>query len=111
MVLEKLGKSLHSALQKITRSGHVNKKTVKSLVKDIQKGLLQADVNVQMVLDLTKRIEERALEEEVPSGVSRKKEQGTRPISAKREAKEVLDVVDSYEPKEIENLIVFVPQS
>ncbi|KXA97934.1 hypothetical protein AKJ39_02820 [candidate division MSBL1 archaeon SCGC-AAA259J03] len=35
----------------------------------------------------------------------------TKPISAKREAKEVLDVVDSYEPKEIENLIIFVPQS
>ncbi|KXB01123.1 signal recognition particle [candidate division MSBL1 archaeon SCGC-AAA259O05] len=72
MVLEKLGKSLHSALQKITRSGRVDEKTVKSLSKDIQKALLQADVNVQLVLDLTKRIEERALEEEVPSGVSRK---------------------------------------
>ncbi|KXB05508.1 hypothetical protein AKJ49_00615 [candidate division MSBL1 archaeon SCGC-AAA382A03] len=35
----------------------------------------------------------------------------TKPVSAKREAKEVLDVVDSYEPKEIENLIIFVPQS
>lgn len=35
----------------------------------------------------------------------------TKPISAKREAKEVLDVVDSYGPKEIEDLIVFVPQS
>lgn len=72
MVLEKLGKSLHKGLQKLTRSGHVDEEAVKELVKDIQKALLQADVNVQMVLDLTERIEERALEEEVPTGVSRK---------------------------------------
>ncbi len=72
MVLEKLGKSLHSGLQKITKSGHVDEKSVKSLVKDIQKALLEADVNVEMVLDLTNTIEERALEEEAPSGVSRK---------------------------------------
>lgn len=72
MVLEELGRSLHSALQKITKSGRVDEKAVKSLAKDIQKALLQADVNVQLVLDLTQRIEERALEEEAPSGVSRK---------------------------------------
>ncbi|KXA97483.1 signal recognition particle [candidate division MSBL1 archaeon SCGC-AAA259I09] len=72
MVLEKLGKSLHSGLQKLTRWGRVDKKTVQELVKDIQKALLQADVNVQMVLDLTERIKERALEEEPPAGVSRK---------------------------------------
>ncbi len=72
MVLEKLGKSLHSALQNITKSGAVDEKAVKSLTKDIQKALLQSDVNVQLVLDLTKKIEERALEEEVPAGVSRK---------------------------------------
>lgn len=74
MVLKKLGKSLHSALQKITKSSHVDEKAIKDLVKDIQKALLQSDVNVQLVLDLTKRIEERALEEEVPSGVSRKEQ-------------------------------------
>lgn len=72
MVLEQLGRSLNEGLQKLTRSGHVDKKTIKKLVKDIQKALLQADVNVQMVLDLTKAIEKRALEEDIPSGVSRK---------------------------------------
>lgn len=72
MVLEKLGRSLHSALRKITKAGRIDERAVKSLVKDIQRSLLQADVKVQLVLDLTKRIEERALEEEVPKGVSRK---------------------------------------
>lgn len=72
MVLEELGKSLHSALQKVTKKGHVNEKTIKDLVKDIQKALLQADVNVELVLDLTEKIEERALEEDIPAGVSQK---------------------------------------
>lgn len=72
MVLDKLGKSLHSGLQNLTKSGHVDEKIIKELVKDIQRALLQADVNVQMVLNLTNRIEERALEEETPSGVTRK---------------------------------------
>jgi len=72
MVLEELGKSLHSGLQKITKSGRINEKNVKKLCKDIQKALLQSDVNVQLVLNLTERIEERALKEEKPSGVSKK---------------------------------------
>lgn len=72
MVLEKLGESLHSGLQKLTKSGRIDEKTVKELTKDIQKALLQSDVNVQLVLDLTQTIEERALEEETPEGVSKK---------------------------------------
>ncbi|KXA99268.1 signal recognition particle, partial [candidate division MSBL1 archaeon SCGC-AAA261C02] len=72
MVLENLGRSLHSALKKITRSAHIDEEAIKSLAKDIQQALLQADVNVQLVMDLTKRIEKRALKEKVPSGVPRK---------------------------------------
>lgn len=72
MVLEELGRSLHSALQQVTKSGRIDEEAVKDLVKDIQKALLQSDVNVQLVLDLTDRIEERALEEEAPSGISKK---------------------------------------
>ncbi|MFB6216357.1 MAG: signal recognition particle receptor subunit alpha, partial [Candidatus Aenigmatarchaeota archaeon] len=72
MVLEKLGRSLNSALQDITKSGHIDEEDVKKLTKDIQKALLKSDVNVQLVLGLTDRIEERALDEEVPSGVSKR---------------------------------------
>ncbi len=72
MVLEELGKSLHSGLQKITKSGRIDEKAIKDLSKDIQKALLRADVNVEMVLDLTQKIEERALDEEPPTGISRK---------------------------------------
>jgi signal recognition particle subunit SRP54 len=72
MVLERLGRALHTALQKLTRTTYVDKGAIKELVRDIQRALLQADVNVQMVLDMTTRIEKRALEEKLPAGMSRK---------------------------------------
>ena len=72
MVLDKLGKSLHNALQKLTRATHIDERAIKELVRDIQRALLQADVNVELVLELTKRIEKRALEEKLPPGMARK---------------------------------------
>ena len=72
MVLDTLGKSLHSALQKLTRATHIDERAIKELVRDIQRALLQADVNVELVLELTKRIEKRALEEKLPPGMARK---------------------------------------
>ena len=72
MVLDRLGKSLHSALQKLTRATHIDERAIKELVRDIQRALLQADVNVELVLELTKRIEKRALEEKLPPGMARK---------------------------------------
>jgi signal recognition particle subunit SRP54 len=72
MVMEKLGKALHSAIQKVTRAAHVDERAIKELVRDIQRALLQADVNVQMVLELTKKIEKRALEEKSPPGMTKK---------------------------------------
>ncbi|ACJ15608.1 signal recognition particle, SRP54 subunit [Thermococcus onnurineus NA1] len=72
MALEKLGKALNNALRKLARSSTVDEATIKEVVRDIQRALIQADVNVRLVLDLTKRIEKRALEEEPPTGVSKK---------------------------------------
>ncbi|MEM2460658.1 MAG: signal recognition particle receptor subunit alpha, partial [Candidatus Hadarchaeales archaeon] len=72
MVLERLGKALHGALQKLARAPHLDEETVKELVRDLQRALLQADVNVQLVLDLTKRLEERLRKEVPPPGMSRR---------------------------------------
>ncbi|MFB0499787.1 MAG: signal recognition particle protein Srp54 [Candidatus Hadarchaeaceae archaeon] len=72
MVLDRLGRTLHSALRKLTRTAHVDERVVKELVRDIQRALLQADVNVELVLEMTKRIEKRALEEKIPPGMARK---------------------------------------
>ena len=72
MVLEKLGSSLYDAIRKVIRAPVVDEDLVKELVRDFQKALLQADVNVQLVMELSRSIEKRALEEELPPGISRK---------------------------------------
>jgi len=72
MVLERLGSSLHEALQRVFGASIVDEEAVRELVRGIQRALLQADVNVQLVLDISKRIEDRALGEKVPPGVSRR---------------------------------------
>lgn len=72
MVLEGLGKSLRSALDRITRASSIDEQLIKDVIKDLQRALLQADVNVQLVLELTKKIEQRALNEKVPAGKSAK---------------------------------------
>ncbi len=72
MVLEKLGDSLKSTLQKIAKSVFVDDKLINELIKDIQRALLQADVNVKLVFDLTSKIKERIKSEETPSGLTQK---------------------------------------
>jgi signal recognition particle subunit SRP54 len=72
MVLEKLGNSLKDTLNKITRSLFVDEKLVNELVKDVQRALLQSDVNVKLVLELSKELKEKAMEKNIPSGLTRK---------------------------------------
>ena len=50
----------------------IDKQTLKEVTKDIQRALIQSDVNVKVVFALTKKIEKRALEEELPKGLSPK---------------------------------------
>jgi len=72
MVLEKLGTSLYEAIRKVIRAPVVDRDLVKELVRDFQRALLQADVNVNLVMELSENIEKRALEEELPPGISRR---------------------------------------
>lgn len=72
MVLENLSASLTQALRKIIRAPIVDERVVKELIRDLQRALLQADVNVKLVLELTKRVERKALESEIPPGLSRR---------------------------------------
>ncbi len=67
MVLDGLGKSLRSAIGRITGATTIDEALIKDVSKDLQRALLQADVNVQLVLELTKKIEKRALEEKPPA--------------------------------------------
>jgi signal recognition particle subunit SRP54 len=72
MVLERLGRALHGAIQKLARAPAIDEKTIKELTREIQRALLQADVNVELVLKLTKRIEKRALEEKPLPGLDKR---------------------------------------
>jgi signal recognition particle subunit SRP54 len=72
MVLEKLGSNLYNAIQKVLKAPVVDEDLVKELIRDFQRALLQADVNVQLVMELSKKIETRALNEELPPGISRR---------------------------------------
>ncbi len=71
-MLDNLSSSLKNTLKKITDAIFVDEKLVNELVKDIQRSLIKADVNVKLVLSLTQDIKKRALEEEIPKGISKK---------------------------------------
>jgi signal recognition particle subunit SRP54 len=72
LVLDNLGRSLHSALASLSRSKDIDAETVSQLKKDIQRALLLADVNVKLVGELTGKIQERALDEKPPAGISKR---------------------------------------
>ncbi len=72
MVLEKLGDSLRSTLEKIAKSVFVDEKLINELIRDIQRAMLSSDVNVKLVFSLTNEIKERIKKEKAPSGLTQK---------------------------------------
>lgn len=72
MVLESLGRSLHSALKKLMGASVIDEDLVKELVRDIQRALLVADVDVNLVMAITERVQKQALDETLPRGISRR---------------------------------------
>ena len=71
-MLEKLSQGLKNAINKITKTGYVNKEIVEDLAKDIKKTLLAGDVNVKLADSLTNKIKDRALNEKPPKGLTAK---------------------------------------
>lgn len=65
-----LGKGLRQALAKITGAALVDENAVKELSHELQRVLISNDVNVRLVFELTKRIEEKALDKNLPKGLS-----------------------------------------
>ena len=72
MVLDDLGTSLRSSLDKIQGKSRLSESDVEEIVKEIQRSLLSADVDVSLVMELSDAIETRALEEEPPGGTTAK---------------------------------------
>ncbi len=71
-MLEGLSKSLTDTMKKVAGMSVIDKKTVKEVVKDIQRALIQSDVNIKVVFALSKEIEKKALENDLPKGISPK---------------------------------------
>ncbi|MHA1254304.1 MAG: signal recognition particle receptor subunit alpha, partial [Promethearchaeota archaeon] len=61
MVLEKLGRSLDSALRKVRRLPKIDKDAINALIQDLQRGLLSADVKVELVFEMTENIKKEAM--------------------------------------------------
>ncbi|RLM71344.1 signal recognition particle protein [Halorubrum sp. Atlit-8R] len=72
MVLDDLGTSLRSSLNKLQGKSRLSESDVEEIVKEIQRSLLSADVDVSLVMELSDSIKSRALEEEPPGGTTAK---------------------------------------
>ena len=70
MVLDNLGSSLRSSLDKLQGKSRLDEDDVEEIIKEIQRSLLSADVEVGLVMELSGSIEERATGEEPPAGTS-----------------------------------------
>ena len=60
MVLEKLGRSLDSAIRKIRRLPKVDKDAINALIQELQRSLLTADVKGELVFQMTETIKKSA---------------------------------------------------
>jgi signal recognition particle subunit SRP54 len=65
-----LGRGLRAALAKLTGQALVDEAAVKSFVREIQRLLISNDVPVKLVFELSKRIESKALDANLPKGLS-----------------------------------------
>ena len=61
MVLEKLGRSLDTAIRKIRRLPTVDKNAIDALIQDLQRSLLSSDVKVELVFQMTENIRKEAM--------------------------------------------------
>jgi len=61
MVLEKLGRSLDTAIRKIRRLPSVDKDAINALIQELQRALLSADVKVELVFEMTENIRKEAM--------------------------------------------------
>jgi len=71
MVLDKLGKSLRGALERLTKSS-VDIKSIKELARDIKRALIESDTDIQLAKSISERIKKRSLAEKPVGAVTAK---------------------------------------
>jgi len=72
MVLESLGKSLSTAMNRLLGRGVIDKELILELKNDIFKALIRADIQFDIAAQMAENLQRRALNEKLPSGISRK---------------------------------------
>lgn len=71
MVLDKLGKSLRGALERLTKKS-VDVQTIKELAREIKRALIESDVDIQLAKSISERIKKRALAEKAAGTLTAK---------------------------------------
>ncbi|MHA2096107.1 MAG: signal recognition particle receptor subunit alpha [Candidatus Hodarchaeales archaeon] len=69
-ILGGLGTALAKIASKVRGMSSISKELVEELIYDLRRSLLLADVNVELVNIVCEKVEKRALEEEIPRGIS-----------------------------------------
>lgn len=64
-MLDKLGKSLRNARDRIANAVFLDKNVVDGIVKDLQRSLISADVDIKLVKSLTDKIKKSAYDERI----------------------------------------------
>ncbi len=70
-MLEKLGKVLKKATDKITNAIFLDKNLVDSIVRDLQRALIEADVNIKLVKKISDKIKKAAKDKRI-KGIEKK---------------------------------------
>ncbi len=67
-----LSELLRKAVSKLMSSTSVDEKTLNEFIRDIQRSLLISDVSVELVQKISENIRKRAVQEKIPTGLSKK---------------------------------------
>ncbi|KAJ5109353.1 hypothetical protein N7456_006028 [Penicillium angulare] len=107
MVLQDLGRRIHSAVNDLARSENLDEKAFDDMLKEICAALLSADVNVKLVQGLRKSIKKSVDFASLPAAVNKKR------LIQKTVFDELVKLVDphsdSFRPKKgRSNVIMFV---
>ena len=73
MVLEKLGRTIQSALHDLTRKNTIDDAAVDEMIKTIQRALLESDVNIKLVMQLRSNIKKNLDLENMGVGLNKKR--------------------------------------
>lgn len=73
MVLVDLGKSIHSAIQKLSTRRTVDEKVFDEILKDLCRALLEADVNVRLVASLRNNIKSQVDLQQLSKSTNKKR--------------------------------------